>query len=169
MTIRFGTHADADLLATLSRTTFFETFAPLNSEENMKKFMGEQFTHEKLKQELLDGQGIFLIAEEAGIAVGYARLRESTEIDDFKGIPSIEIARIYSTGFMIGKGVGSALMKSCLEVAQQNQKKIVWLGVWEHNSRAIAFYQKWGFKIFGSHPFILGNDVQTDLLMKKDL
>jgi ribosomal protein S18 acetylase RimI-like enzyme len=82
---------------------------------------------------------------------------------------TIEIERIYSTQEYIGKKAGKSLMEACLDVAREQDCETIWLGVWEHNPRAIAFYEKWGFEKFGSHPFLLGTDLQTDLLMKKNL
>jgi ribosomal protein S18 acetylase RimI-like enzyme len=81
----------------------------------------------------------------------------------------IEIARIYSAQHAIGKGVGKRLMQTCHEIANQKNKSILWLGVWEKNQRAIDFYAKWGFEKFGEQNFVLGNDVQRDWLMKKSL
>ena len=82
---------------------------------------------------------------------------------------TIEIERIYASKAYLGKHVGKTLMEACLKLAKQGGHNVVWLGVWEHNPRAIAFYEKWGFEKFGSHSFLLGNDLQTDLLMKKNL
>lgn len=81
----------------------------------------------------------------------------------------MEIARIYALQSYIGKGVGSALMKKCIDQACELNKEIIWLGVWEKNQKAIHFYRKWGFEKFGTHIFILGDDPQTDWLMKKEL
>jgi ribosomal protein S18 acetylase RimI-like enzyme len=79
----------------------------------------------------------------------------------------MEIARIYAVSSSIGKGVGSQLMTECLRAARERGKQLVWLGVWEKNERAIQFYTRWGFEKFGEHVFMLGNDAQTDFLMKK--
>jgi ribosomal protein S18 acetylase RimI-like enzyme len=166
--IRIASAGDAELIADLSRKTFLETFAGENTRANMDKFMDEQFTRERLIKEVGAAQNIFLIAELNGETIGYARLRESDNALA-NGLPSIEIARIYAVQSKIGKGVGSALMDKCIEVARQNNKVVVWLGVWEKNIRAISFYQRWGFEIFGEHEFILGDDVQKDLLMRKFL
>jgi ribosomal protein S18 acetylase RimI-like enzyme len=83
--------------------------------------------------------------------------------------PAIEIVRLYAEQSAIGKGVGSALMRSVVDLGREKGKKWIWLGVWEHNHRAIAFYTKWGFEKFGDHPFILGSDTQTDWWMRKPL
>ena len=169
LTIRLATEGDAEPIAHLSRETFYETFAAQNSTENMDKFMNEQFTHERLKQEVGAEGNIFLLAELNGEVVGYARLHESVNPPELKDIPSLEIARIYSIQSLIGKGIGSALMKECIATAKNRNKQIIWLGVWKENHRAIAFYERWGFEIFAEHDFVLGDDVQKDWLMRKSL
>lgn len=135
----------------------------------MNKFMNEQFTHDRLLKEVGAPGNIFLVAELKKQPVGYARLRELNSPPELNGVPSIEIARIYSIQSQIGKGIGSALMKECIEIAKQHNKQIVWLGVWKENRHAIKFYERWGFEIFGEHDFMLGDDLQKDWLMKKTL
>ena len=146
-----------------------ETFAPQNTKGNMDKFMNEQFTHEALAKEVGAPGNIFILAELDGVPVGYARLRELNNPPELKNVPSMEIARIYSIQSQIGKGIGAALMKKCIEIAKQKNKQVVWLGVWKENHRAIKFYERWGFEIFGEHEFVLGDDVQTDWLMKRNV
>lgn len=165
--IRYATREDAALIAGMSRTTFYDTFAQYNTAENMDKFMNEQFTRERLMAEVGAPSNIFIIAEVNGEPAGYARLREQDDAAD--ELPSIEIARIYAVQNMIGKGVGNALMKKCMDIAYEMGKRIIWLGVWEKNERAIRFYTRWGFEKFGEHEFILGDDVQTDCLMRKHI
>lgn len=167
--IRYATTEDATMIADISRRTFHDTFASQNTQEDMDKFMNEQFTHARLMEEVGAPENVFLIAEIDGDTAGYARLRESKAPEELDGLPSIEIARIYALQTTIGKGVGKALMKKCIDVAFEMGKRVVWLGVWEKNERAISFYTKWGFEKFGEHDFVLGNDVQRDWLMKKML
>ena len=169
ISIRFATKDDAALIAELSRQTFYETFASQNSGENMEKFMNEQFTHELLMKEVETIGNIFLLAFDNDIVAGYARLREDNVP---RGIPitnALEISRIYATTPYIGKGVGKLLMEKCIEVAKKNGKQAIWLGVWKKNERAIKFYEKGGFRVFAEHDFILGNDVQKDWLMIKEV
>lgn len=166
ITVRHATAADAALIADLSRTTFYQAFAKDNTESDMALFMNEQFTKEALMQEVAEENGIFLLAYDGEEAVGYARIRVENKL---KQEAAIEVARIYALDTAIGKGVGKALMETCLQIANEMQMKAVWLGVWEKNERAIAFYQKWGFEKFGEHKFLLGTDLQTDFLMKKIL
>jgi diamine N-acetyltransferase len=169
ITIRIATPADAAMIADLSRQTFYDAFAADNTPENMAKFMNEQFTREKLMAEVVDPASIFLLAIIDNEVVGYARIRESSNSLELDNQPAIEIARIYAVTTTIGKGVGSALMQRCLTIAQEKQCSVVWLGVWEHNKRAIDFYTKWGFHKFSEHIFVVGDDPQTDWLMKKEL
>lgn len=167
--IRLADKNDAELIATMSRVTFYETFAADNAKEDMDKFMKEQFTHEALMAEVGAEGNIFLLAFDGDEALGYVRLREGEQLPAFEGRPSIELARIYAVTASIGKGVGAAMMKRSLEIASEMGRQIIWLGVWEKNPRAIEFYKKWGFEKFAEHDFLLGNDRQTDWLMKKEL
>jgi diamine N-acetyltransferase len=167
--IRYATTADAELIANMSRQTFLDTFASQNTKENMDIFMNEQFSKEILMKEAGATGGIFFLAYDEDEAVGYVYMREGNRYPEFGNLSSIEIARIYALQSAIGKGVGSALVKKCIETAKELKREIIWLGVWEHNKRAIDFYTKWGFEKFGQHEFILGTDVQTDWLMKKKL
>ena len=167
--IRMARPEDAGMIAELSRRTFYDTFAGENTAENMEKFMNEQFTYDALVKEVHAPGNIFIIAEVGAEAVGYARLRESAPPSQVDELPSIEIARIYALQTMIGRGVGNALMKRCVEIAYEMGKRVVWLGVWERNQRAIQFYMRWGFEKFDEHNFVLGDDVQKDWLMKKML
>ena len=82
-------------------------------------------------------------------------------------VNALEVARIYAMSNKVGKGVGSLLMQSCIEIGKQRNKEWLWLGVWEKNQRAIDFYTKWGFTKFDETDFLLGDDIQTDWLMKK--
>jgi diamine N-acetyltransferase len=135
----------------------------------MDKFMNLQFTEEVLMAEVDDPINIFLLASIDNKPVGYVKLCESKNPPELDNIDAIEIARIYSEQKTIGKGVGKALMLQCIEIAKEKKKKAIWLGVWEHNDQALSFYKRFGFEQFGSHVFMLGDDAQTDLLLKKNL
>jgi ribosomal protein S18 acetylase RimI-like enzyme len=167
VTIRYATAEDAELIADLSRQTFYDTFASQNTKEDMDKFMNEQFTKEALMKEVGTEGNIFLIAFINNEAAGYVRMREGEIRSEFMNKPAIEIARIYAANKMIGKGIGSALMQKCIDIAKENNKEIIWLGVFKKNQPAIDFYTKWGFEIFAEHSFLLGNDLQMDWLMRK--
>ncbi|MDP4263157.1 MAG: GNAT family N-acetyltransferase [Bacteroidota bacterium] len=166
--IRLANKEDAELIADLSRQTFYDSYASQNTQEDMDRFMNEQFTKEALMKEVRTEGNIFLLAFLEQEAVGYARMREGKIRPGFEK-PSLEIARIYAVKNKIGKGIGSALMKRCIEIAKEKNKQVIWLAVWKKNQRAIDFYTRWGFEIFGEHDFVLGNDRQTDWLMKKEI
>lgn len=167
--IRIADREDAELIADMSRQTFYETFASQNSKADMDQFMNETFTREKLIKEVGEEHSIFLLASDEDKPVGYARLRQNNTAPELGAVPAIEIARIYAVSTAIGKGVGKALMQHCIDLAIAKKKEWIWLGVWEHNQRAIAFYRQWGFEKFAEHIFMLGDDPQLDWLMKKNI
>jgi diamine N-acetyltransferase len=169
VSIRFGKIDDAELIADISRKTFYETFGYVNTKENMDKFMNEQFSREKLIKEVHESGNIYLLAFDGEIPVGYILMHEGVRRPEFGDKDAMEIVRIYSINTYIGTGVGTQLMRQAIFVAKEMKKEIIWLGVWEKNPRAIAFYTKWGFEKFAEHDFILGNDVQRDWLLKKTL
>jgi ribosomal protein S18 acetylase RimI-like enzyme len=169
ITIRLADTKDAELIADISQRTFRDTFAKFNTKENMDMFMNEQFTKKALMEEVGKPGNIFLLAYLGDEVVGYARIRESKNPEELGESNALEIARIYSEQKTIGTGVGKALMIKCLEIAKDMNKETVWLGVWEHNPTAIGFYEKFGFEKFSSHPFMLGQDKQTDFLFKRKI
>jgi ribosomal protein S18 acetylase RimI-like enzyme len=167
--IRIAVGSDAELLATLGARTFRDTFGPDNTEADMDEYLESAFTPEVQTKELADPASTFLIAEADGSAAGYARLRLGAQPTCIAGTSPIEIARFYADAPWIGRGVGPALMSACLDIARQSMCDVLWLDVWERNFRAMAFYRKWGFVVVGAQPFVLGTDVQTDLLMSRPL
>jgi ribosomal protein S18 acetylase RimI-like enzyme len=166
--ISIGGRADAELIADLSRRTFCDTFGRHNTPENMDQFLKTQFSREQLTEQVGAPRNSFLLAHLDGRVAGYARLYEGTELPPaIAGSKAIEISRLYAEQDVIGKGVGKALMQACIVLARQKGMDWIWLGVWEHNHRAIAFYEKMGFGIFDRHIFLLGQDVQYDWCMRR--
>jgi ribosomal protein S18 acetylase RimI-like enzyme len=160
----------AEVLANLSIATFCETFAHNNSKADMDKYIADNMQEAHLLAELQDNRNIFYLAWHHNRLAGYAKVRTGQTPPEMAGTPNaVELERIYVLKEFIGKKVGAALLQQCLGYAVQHHYSTLWLGVWEHNQPAIAFYQRWGFTFCGSHAFLLGNDLQTDLLMKKDL
>jgi len=157
----------ANLLSKLGAETFTETFAHQNNPEDFKDYLKKSFNTEQVEKELRESGSTFLIAYGNETPAGYVRLRESNEVlDKFPGKRILELQRIYSLQKFIGKGVGKALLNFSINFAKENKYDILWLGVWEHNHHAIQFYKHFGFEPFDSHVFMLGNDAQTDILMK---
>ena len=167
--IRTATETDNVLLAELGRRTFFDTFAKDNTPENTAAYLAASFSPEIQAGKLADAATIFLIAEIDGAPAGYAQLKLGARLPEISGERTIEIERIYSEHAWIGHGVGAALMSACIELAAQKCCDTIWLGVWDQNPRAIAFYTKWGFKMTGSHVFMLGSEVQNDYLMQRNV
>lgn len=161
---------DLETIQNLGRQTFHETFAESNSEEAMKTYLEESFSTEKVRSELNNPDSYFFIAWEEDIPVGYLKLNSGpaqTELQDDD--ISLEIERIYVKKSHHGQKIGQLLYDKALETAQSLKKEYLWLGVWEQNLRALNFYRKNGFEVFGNHTFRLGDDEQTDLMMKKIL
>lgn len=167
--IRPATKKDAVIIAEISRQTFYDSFIEDNTEADMQLFLAKQFTTKDLVKEVGAADNYFFLAYFNNELAGYVSMRESHLHSAFHGKSSIEIARIYAVKEMIGKGIGKALMEHCIAFSKKHKKEIIWLGVWENNLRAISFYQKFGFTKFGQQDFLLGNDLQTDWEMMKQL
>jgi len=169
--IRKSTSDDAKLITDLAYTTFWDAFAhhPKNAPEDLNHYMRQAFNPEQIAAELADGNSIFLIAEVEGKPAGYAKLIIGNTEDGITSENPIELSRLYSHQEFLGKGVGQNLMDACFEHGKANGHDVMWLGVWEYNPRAQAFYTKNGFREVGKHTFQLGSDPQTDLLMQREL
>ncbi len=165
--LRYATTADNTLLAEVGAETFYDSFAADNTPENMAAYLASAFSPEKQARELADPASRFLILEAEGLTVGYAHVKFGEAPAAVAGRKPMEIVRFYARKPWIGKGVGARLMQACLQEAEREGCDVVWLGVWERNTRAIAFYRKWGFVEVGTQLFLLGDDPQRDLLMAR--
>lgn len=169
LTIRRGTVADAGLLSELGARTFSETFAADNTPEDLAAYVAESFNVAQQTVELEDPASLFLVAEVEGQPAGYAMLHDGEPEKSIEGAKPIELVRLYVSHDWLGRGVGEQLMRACLDEARQAGHETIWLGVWERNPRAQAFYRKWNFRTVGEHMFRLGADLQRDLLMERPL
>jgi diamine N-acetyltransferase len=169
ITIRKVSLEDIDQLQKIGRKTFEETFSANNSEENMLKYLESGFSFEKLNAELNNQLSEFYFAILNDRVIGYLKLNTGLAQTELKDETALEIERIYVLEEFHGKKVGQILYDKSLEVADTKNAPYIWLGVWEKNPRAISFYRKNGFEEFDKHLFKLGDDEQTDILMKKDL
>jgi len=167
LNIRRASNEDAQLLAELGARTFAETFASENSPEDMAAYLAASFSVERLTAELRDPLSVFFIAEVEGRAAGYAKLHAGEVSADVEGPRPIELARLYVAQAWLGRGVGPALMGRCVDEAREMGFQTIWLGVWERNQRAQAFYRKWNFDEVGEHIFQLGSDPQRDIVMQR--
>lgn len=160
---------DIEQLQKIARQTFYEAFSAQNTEADMAKYLDEELSIEKLNAELRDTNTEFYFATLDDKVIAYLKLnfgQSQTELQDDEGL---EIERIYVLKNYQGKSIGQLLSEAAIKIAKEKGVIYVWLGVWEENTRAINFYKKNGFVEFDRHIFMLGNDEQTDIMMKLKL
>jgi ribosomal protein S18 acetylase RimI-like enzyme len=156
-------------LQKIGRQTFSETFADVNSEENMNQYLTEKFSIEKLTSELKNPDSEFYFASLNNNIVGFLKVNFAETQTELKDKNALEIERIYVLKEFHGLKIGQLLYSKALQIANNSNLNYIWLGVWEENHRALNFYKKNGFVEFDKHIFKLGDDEQTDLLMKLTL
>lgn len=169
--IRRGKPSDAAELNELGRKTFLEKWVNQTSPQNMKIYLDENFTVNKIASELSNPDIIYVVAEENKRLVGFARLlfthpdvQETTPEVSFKSNKPIEISRIYVSPELIGQSIGAKMMYEIVSIARDNNCDLIWLGVWGEN-QAVNFYKKHGFQKAGTHKFMLGDQEDTDWVM----
>lgn len=181
--VRPATLADAPRLSQLAARTFRETFADENTPEDIARYLAEAFTAERQAAELSDPAGTVLLAERRDAPgdtadtermgdtelVGYAHLVAGPAPAAVQGPAPVELKRLYVARAWHGQGVAQALMDATLDAARARGARTLWLGVWERNPRAAAFYAKYGFARVGEHTFVLGADAQTDWVLARPL
>jgi len=172
ITLAKRTAAVAAQLASFGRQAFYDTFAADNTPEDMAAYLDESFGEAQQLAELQDPNTVFLLAQMQQEVVGSAKLRFGSELGLAPGKSAdsqLEISRLYVRQDWIGTGLGAALMRRIMEEARAKGCRSIVLGVWERNERAIAFYQRFGFKKIGNMEFKLGQDIQNDLILRKGL
>ena len=172
--VRPATVADAPLLSQLGATTFRETFEGENTPEDMARYLVEAFTPDRQAAEITDPAGTVLLAERRGTSgdaelAGYAHLVSGPAPAAVQGPAPLELKRLYVARAWHGQGVAQSLMDAALDAARARGAETLWLGVWERNPRAVAFYRKYGFSRVGEHTFVLGADAQTDWILARSL
>lgn len=160
------TAADIDQLKDISITTFYESFIDANTEENMQQYISKFFSREKLLEELSDTGSAFYFARLDEKPIGYLKLNTGHAQTEMKNENGLEIERIYILKELRGKNIGQLLFDKALQLAIEQKRDYLWLGVWEKNTGAIRFYERNGLVKFSEHAFMLGDDLQTDHLMK---
>ena len=167
--IRAARLPDAPWLAALAERTFRETYAPHNTPENMERYVADHFGLERQEAELRDGRMITLVAEADGEPAGYAQLSRGPAPAGVGSAAPMEVVRFYVDRPWHGRGLAQALMAGAVDAARAEGARTLWLGVWERNPRAIAFYHKCGFQDAGTQTFVLGVDHQRDLVLARSL
>lgn len=167
--IKKASISDVQVLQIISLQTFSETFAAVNTTENIKNYTQESFNLEQLATELSNPNSQFFIAYADSEPIGYLKINFGNAQTEVQSDNALEIHRIYVLQAFHGKKVGQILLDKAIAIGQQSSTDYMWLGVWEENRRALQFYTKNGFLVFDKHVFILGNEEQTDLLMKLEI
>lgn len=163
------TSQDVSALKDIAKKTFVDTFGPHNTPENMEIYVSKSFQEEYLLEQINIPNSQFYFATEEDKILGYLKVNIKNAQTEIQDQNSLEIERIYVLKEFHGKKVGQILLNKALEIANELKVDFAWLGVWEQNKRAVNFYQKNGFEIFGEHQFHFGDEEQTDLMMKLNL
>lgn len=167
VSIKIASPEDASEMAEIGRITFYETWRLVNTEEDMQMYLRESFNEDKIKKDISDTTvNVFLLAFVAQKSIGYAKMRRDRSYSEFNREKAIEIERIYVKREYHGKKIGKLLMDKCIEIAQSENSVWLWLGVNNENHKATRFYFRYGFEIFGTKKFKLGNAEDEDFLMK---
>ena len=157
---------DIEKLQNISRITFTQTFAQHNSLEDMEAYLNKSFARDQLLSEINNPHSEFYFALAGKEVLGYLKINTGIAQTEMKDVDALEIERIYVEKKYLGKHVGQILFNKAIDIAKSKNVNYLWLGVWEENHRALAFYTKNGFVPFDKHLFKLGNDIQTDIMMK---
>lgn len=163
--IRSCTIDDAVQLQKIAYQTFDETFRFQNKEENINQYLAENFTHDKVIDELNNPHSFFYFIYDEDKLAGYLKLNIKDAQTETYNDNDLEIERIYILSTFQHKGLGKTLFNQALTLANQLSCDSIWLGVWEKNDNAITFYKNLGFHVIDSHIFYMGDEKQTDYIM----
>ncbi|WP_297800125.1 GNAT family N-acetyltransferase [Arenimonas sp. GDDSR-1] len=163
--IRHATAKDAEALARIGEQTFRDTFAAANTAEDMDLHCRDNYGPSIQAGEISNPDMLTLLAEAENGIIGFCQLRWGPAPPCVQADTPGEILRLYVLSGWHGRGIAQRLMEAALDALRQRGSDRVWLGVWEHNPRAIAFYGKYGFTEVGAHVFAVGTDPQRDLVM----
>ena len=171
MTISFikCTPEELHTLQEISYETFNDTFKHQNSPENMKSYLDSAFSIKQLEKELSNTDSEFFFVYYNNKIAGYLKVNTDEGQSEEMGNASFEIERIYIKKEFQKHGLGKYLLNKATEIAMERNKNKIWLGVWEKNENALAFYKRMGFVQTGAHSFYMGDEEQVDFIMTKKL
>ncbi|WP_421802165.1 GNAT family N-acetyltransferase [Flagellimonas sp.] len=162
-------NTDLETLVKISKKTFAVAFEKDNNPDDFQSYIQEAFHPSKLAAELANENCLFHFVYDDEVLVGYFKLNIGTAQTDVHDPNALEIERIYVLENHQGKTIGSWMLQQIIFLAKSVSKEFIWLGVWEHNPKAISFYKRHGFTKFDEHPYYIGSDKQTDWLMRLEL
>lgn len=159
------------LLVQLEQQTFAETFEGVYTPEDLATFLHDKKSSDALLKEMIQPGSSYFIIYYDQVPAGFLKINLHRQPDSGGPLPGpvLELEKIYILKAFQGKELGKLLIKKTMDIASNNQVKTVWLGVWEHNHKALRFYEQQGFERFGEHIFRIGNQEDTDWLLKKHL
>lgn len=160
---------EGDLLQKVSLKTFEEAFGSKNKPENLTAYLEASFSKTSIRNQLTNPESKFYFGRIRNDVAGYLKLNFGSAQNEVLENPSMEIERIYVLSEFQGSGLGQKFIDHAIEISKKMSTQVIWLGVWDQNAGAIRFYERLGFKIFGSHPFQMGDEIQSDLLMKLEI
>lgn len=169
ISVRQASAADVDIIVSLGRKTFVETYGDNNKKETVAAYVDEMFNHERIKKEVNTFGERFFITYVGELPVGFTKLSENKQPKGLNGKKKIQVERIYVLKEFQGFKIGKELIEKVMQVAREESYKIVWLSVWQKNNKAVQFYQKAGFVIYDTDEFEFGEEVHEDFLMKKEI
>lgn len=167
--IRRARSSDAAALSDLAARIYYDTFVSSTAPHDMQAFLEKAYNEPRMRAEIEDPSMVTLVVDDDGTLAAYAQLRFGQPPACITGPDPIEVWRFYVDKPYHGRGVAQRLMAEIDAVARERKSRTMWLGVWEHNDRARAFYAKYGFRHVGEHAFVVGSDEQTDLLLERAL
>jgi len=167
--IRPASPADVERLCAVAARTFRETYRPISDPGEVEDYVRGAFTPEAVGAWLREPDAHTLLALVGSEAVGYARVRRGATPAGVDGPEPVELVRLYVDASMHGRGVGAALMRACMESARALGARTIWLGAYEENRRALAFYADWGFVPAGTRAFEFGGRIYADPVLQKAL
>lgn len=167
LTFEKCTTDDLNVLVDISRDTFVHSFEKHNNPENFWNYINKAFNEDALIEQLLNTNSLFYFVYLKNVLVGYFKINKNDAQSEKFAKKSIELERIYVLSDFQGQGIGKQILFEAIEIASSCKASFLWLGVWQKNKNAIRFYENHGFKKFGTHPYTIGKDKQTDWLMKK--
>jgi len=162
-------HSEVDTLLYLSRKTFYDAFAHQNNPDDFEAYAAVAFTQEQLLSELENPESAFYFAVSDGEPIGYIKLNYGNAQAEYQEADGVEVSRLYVHADHQGKKIGNHLLDFAINKSKEDGFKYIWLGVWDQNHAAQRFYARNGFEPVGTHDFVIGTDVQTDILMKREL
>ena len=164
--IRECSSEDIEKIKYIGEKTFYETFSSDNTKEDMEDYLKENFAYEQIESEIKNNASRFYIVEHNKEAVAYMKLNFDKAQTEKGHNNTLEVQRIYVLQEYKSNHIGKRLIEKAIKIGRDHHLNYIWLGVWENNINAIKFYEKQGFEKFDTHVFELGEDEQTDHLMK---